>query len=368
MPLPELNADVLSTIVHHAALAVEADRAPTTLDAWRNRVAFLRMLSVVSRAFRTAAQFELAQYIAVTADNHHLVLRAANEGRLVGTARRVLLHWVDRSPYDPRTMDSLLDQCDKLEELESVGAKWIFSSLKQARSRPPPSVGSLEAGLIFFPAGLRSLKLVNYEGYDELEPFTPPFRLTHLSLVSAGAPLMQPVVSLLTLAGAGSLTNLTFGDLAASDVPLLCEAMRAWAPTVRELDIGHATASVAGIPEEVGEFLPPLKHYAALLRVHLPVSLFAVALLGLKRLESAFRPRTFFLTPAVRPERVVAEWKSGIRMLGTSMSMGLREGTQMVVVDLTTRDEEGKQWWKKVDFDQLCDKGWDYGIYVQIKW
>ncbi|BGP48925.1 hypothetical protein JCM10450v2_004804 [Rhodotorula kratochvilovae] len=344
-----LNADVLSTIVHHAALAVEADRAPTTLDAWRNRVAFLRMLSVVSRAFRTAAQFELAQYIAVTADNHHLVLRAANEGRLVGTARRVLLHWVDRSSYDPRTMDSLLEQCDKLEELESVGAKWSFYSLKGARY-------------------LRSLKLVNYEGYDELEPFTPPFRLTHLSLVSAGAPLMQPVVSLLTLAGTGSLTNLTFGDLAASDVSLLCEAMRAWSPTVRELDIGHATASVAGVPEEVGEFLPPLKHYDALLRVHLPVSLFAVALLGLKRPESAFYPRTFFLTPAVRPGRVVAEWKSGIRMLGTSMSMGLLEGTQMVVVDLTTRDKDGKQWWTKVDFDQLCDKGWDYGIYVQIKW
>ncbi|BGP40801.1 hypothetical protein JCM10449v2_004766 [Rhodotorula kratochvilovae] len=331
MPLPQLNADVLSTIVHHAALAVEADRAPTTLAAWRNRAAFLQMLSVVSRAFRAAAQFELAHYIAVTADSHHLVLRAAKEGRLVGTARRVLLHWVERSPYDPRTMDSLLEQCDKLEELESVGAKWSFYSLKRARSRPPPpSVGGLEAGLIFFPAGLRSLKLVNYEGYDELEPFTPPFRLTHLSLISAGAPLMQPVISLLALAGRSSLTHLTLRELAASDVPFVCGAMRTWAPSLQTVDLSAAATSAAGFPREATEFLPLLAELTALETLELPLTVVAHALPYLESCGPAARLRTLVLSQSVRLMASPAVEADNLDALSSALDRGAFRSLQTV--------------------------------------
>lgn len=135
--MPQLSPDVLALIIQHAAN--EAERSfepPHPLPRWQQRATLLRRLLLVSRVWRALAQAELDRYLAVTQYNCEVVRRALNARGFDNRVKRVLLDRQHRSPHDPRQVDSVLERCETVEELERIGAKWVMFRLKRASNAP----------------------------------------------------------------------------------------------------------------------------------------------------------------------------------------------------------------------------------------
>ena len=141
---------------------------------------------------------------------------------------------------------------------------------------------------------------------------------------------MQPVISLLALAGRSSLTHLALRELAASDVPFVCGAMRTWAPSLQTLDLSAAATSAAGFPREATEFLPLLAELTALETLELPLTVVAHALPYLESCGPAARLRTLVLSQSVRLMASPAVEADNLDALSSALDRGAFRSLQTV--------------------------------------
>ncbi|GAA5959834.1 hypothetical protein JCM21900_005245 [Sporobolomyces salmonicolor] len=214
--LPTLDSDVLRIIIQHAASSALDLSEPFISWRWCQRARHLRHLALVNSQWRSLAQLELDRYLVVTASNYHLLLHAAQRGALTKRAKKVVtLRSGDSS--DPRTLDSILEQCAEMQELESYGGIWSLNSLAGAKH-------------------LRSLTLhdvVLYGGHDDL---VLPCRLSSVSLLSV-RPFGQSDWKTLRSAGEGSLRQLCIGELPLAQVDCFFDTLLRWFQTVETLDL-----------------------------------------------------------------------------------------------------------------------------------
>ncbi|GAA5866940.1 hypothetical protein JCM1840_005912 [Sporobolomyces johnsonii] len=211
---PTLDSDVLRIIIQYAANSGFDPSEPFSKYRWLERARLLRHLALVNSQWRSLAQLELDSYLMVTSSNLHLVLRAAQRGALARRAKKVTALWIDSSS-DPRALDSILEQCEEVQILESYGGTFSLNSLAKAKH-------------------LRSLTLHNvtlYGGHDDL---VLPCRLSSVSLLGFGR-FGRSDWKTLRAAAEGSLRHLCIRELPLNQVNYYSNTLLHWFPTVETL-------------------------------------------------------------------------------------------------------------------------------------